>query len=248
MFCRGSGAGLEYKRVENSPYRGVVVKNNDPAGLQRIKVYIPELTNQPYDSWYEEFENININSIGKNIKTTWNDKETNGDFSDTDIFEEIAKNIPWAEPCSPILGESGSFRYYKDGKIATISDCNYVEGFESNNTKSPALSSGSFSPAFLYENYNTRLGDAFNNPLANYSINTNPFSFSYNPSKYVNKSKGVFGVPEVGSKVWVFHYSGDYNFPVYFGAVSKSHRDLILVNDTDNDNNIGAKTYSEFDN
>ena len=27
MFVRGSGSGLEYKRVDNSFYKGIVVKN-----------------------------------------------------------------------------------------------------------------------------------------------------------------------------------------------------------------------------
>jgi hypothetical protein len=246
MFVRGSGSGLEYKRVDNSFYRGIVVKNNDPLYLNRIKVYIPELTNQPFDSWFDEFENININSVGTNTDTKWNEKDTNGDWTDTKMFEEIAKLIPWAEPCSPLFGESGNFRYYKDGELATISDCNYEEGFDINDSESPSLSSGSFSPAFLYENQGTRLGDAFSKPLDNFTVNSNPYAFQYAPSKYVNKSKGIFGIPEVGSKVWVFHYEGDLNFPIYFGVVGKSYRELALINNTDNDKSIGVKYPYDF--
>ncbi|MCV6900893.1 hypothetical protein OE165_28065, partial [Escherichia coli] len=81
--------------------------------LMRVKVYIPELSNQPFDSWFDEFENININSVGENTATKWNEKPTNGDWTDTKMFEEISKLIPWAEQCSPLFGESGNFRYYK---------------------------------------------------------------------------------------------------------------------------------------
>ena len=239
MFVRGSGSGLENKRVDNSFYRGIVVKNNDPLKLHRVKIYIAELSNQPFDNWFESFDNINIKAPGTNNDTD--------NWTDVKIFEELSELIPWAEVCSPIIGESGNFRYYKDGEISTISDCNYPDGFEINNTDTPTLSAGTFSPAFLYENDSTALGDAFSNPLDNFSVKCNPYAFSYRPSKHVNKSKGIFGVPEIGSKVWVFHYEGDLNFPVYFGAVH-DYRELSLINDTDNEKMIGPKYPSEFEN
>lgn len=247
MFIRGSGAGLEYKRVDNSFYKGIVVKNNDPLKLNRVKVYIPELSNQPLDSWFGEYDNINIDSIGVNVINEWNEKEVNGDWSDTKIYEEISTLIPWAEQCFPLFGESGSFRYYKDGEIATISDCNYPEGFEVINSDTPTLSAGSFSPAFLYENIGTRLGDAFSSPTSNFTVKCNPYAYSYAPSKHVNKSKGVFGIPEVGSKVWVFHYEGDLNFPIYFGVVGKSYRELSIINNTDNDDKVSTGYPLDFE-
>jgi hypothetical protein len=247
MFVRGSGSGLEYKREDNSFYKGIVVKNNDPLNLHRVKVYIPELTNQPFDSWFDEYDNFNIKGIGSNIKTVWNEREENGDWSDFKIFEEISKTTPWAEQCAPLMGESNNFRYYKDGEISTISDCNYPEGFNINDDNPPSLSAGSFSPAFLYENLDTRLGDAFSQPLNNFSVKCNPYSFSYAPSKHVNKGKGFYGVPEVGSKVWVFHYKGDLNFPIYFGTYS-DYRTLTLINNTDNETQIGGKIPMDFEN
>ena len=244
MFVRGSGSGLEYKRVDTGFYRGIVVKNNDPSKLNRVKIYIPELTNQPYDNWFEQYINFNLNAPGKNL-TPLGEKDTG--LNDTKMFEEIAALIPWAEQCSGLVGESGNFRYHKDGEISFISDCNYEEGFTVNDTEAPSLSAGSFSPAFLYENESTVLGDAFSDPVANFCVKCNPYSFSYRPSKYVNKAKGMFGVPEVGSKVWVFHYEGDLNFPVYFGVV-RDYRSLTLINDTDNKEMIGPKYPADFDN
>lgn len=247
MFVRGSGSGNEYRRVDNSFYRGIVVKNNDPSRLNRVKVYIPELTNQPYDDWFEKFEQFILKSPGENSNPkTEKEKKTNGDWEDTSIYDNICAGIPWAEQCFPLMGESGNFRYSKDGKISTISDCNYEDGFQVIDNESPTVSKGSFSPAFLYENVDTVLGDAFSNPLDNFSVKCNPYAFSYRPSKHVNKSKGVFGIPEIGSKVWVFHYEGDLNFPVYFG-ISKDYRELTLINDTDNEFKIGSKYPLEFE-
>ena len=198
MFVRGSGGGLEYKRVDNASYRGIVVKNNDPLKLNRVKVYIPELSNQPYDDWFEKYTNYNLTVPGRNLTPL---KDTDTALNDTKLFEEICNLIPWAEQCFPLVGESGNSRYYKDGEISFISDCNYEEGFIVNDTESPSLSSGSFSPAFLYENKGTAIGDAFSDPVTNFCVKCNPYAFSYRPSKYVNKAKGMFGIPEVGSKV-----------------------------------------------
>ena len=237
MFVRGSGAGQEYKRVDNAFYRGIVVKNNDPAKLNRVKIYIPELTNQPFDEWFEKFENINIKAPGTNNTDNWQDVK---------MFEEISKMISWAEQCTPLMGEMGSFRYYKDGEISTISDCNYPEGFQINDTVSPSLSAGSFSPAFLYENSGTALGDAFSNPLGNFTVKCNPYSFAYRPSKHVNKCKGLFGIPNVGSKVWVFHAEGDLNFPVYFGGMN-DYRELSLINNNDNAEKLSFEYPSTFE-
>ena len=48
----------------------------------------------------------------------------------------------------------------------------------------------------------------------------------------VNKPKGVFCVPSVGSQVWVFHYRGDLNFPVYIGG-RHDFRGNSLITDSD---------------
>jgi hypothetical protein len=248
LFVRGSGSGNEYRRVDNSFYRGIVVKNNDPERLNRVKIYIPELTNQPYDDWFEKFENFILKSPGTNSNPkTEKEKKTNGDWENVSLFEDISKIIPWADPCYPLMGESGNFRYYKDGKISTISDCNYVDGFQINDDEPPTIKSGSFSPSFLYENITTVIGDAFADPLNNFTAKCNPYSFSYRPSNHVNKAKGSFGVPEVGTKVWVFHYEGDLNFPVYFG-VYHDFRSLTLINGTDNTNKISATYVNYFEN
>ena len=239
MFIRGSGAGNEYRRNDQSYYRGIVVKNNDPLRLNRVKIYIPELTNQPFDDWFEKYDEINVKSPGKN-----NPDDT---WVDAKLFEEIAKRTNWAEPCFPLMGESSNSRYNASGEISIISDCNYPEGFQINDTESLSLSAGAFSPAFLYENRDTAMADAFSSPLVGFTVKCNPYSFSYRPSKHVNKGKGIFGVPEVGAKVWVFHYQGDLNFPVYFG-VMQDQRTNLLITDTDNKEKISPTYPSDFEN
>jgi hypothetical protein len=239
MHVRGSGSGQEHRRTDNSFYRGVVVKNNDPLRLHRVKVYIPELTNQPFDEWFDEFDSLNIKMVGSNNSTD--------NFSDTKIFDEIAKHIPWAEQCFPLFGEGGISRYYKDGEICSISDTNYVSGLSSNTTSPTTLLSGTYSPSYIYENENTSLGDFFNSPLDTLSVNCNPYSFCYRSDKNTNKGKGLFGIPNVGTKVWVFHWDGDLNYPVYFGA-SKDYRELSLIDNTDNPSKLSNTYPGDFEN
>ena len=238
MFIGGTGSGIEFSRNDQGFYRGVVVKNNDPLRLNRVKIYISELSNQPFEEWFDTNDELNIKTPGTN--------NTEDNWSDTDIFEEIAKTIPWAEPCYPVIGESGNSRYYKDGKIVTISDCNYIDGFEVNNDLPPSISNGAYAPSFLYENKTTTLGDAFVAPIGNLSGQCNPYSFLYKPSGHTNKAKGITGIPEVGSKLWVFHWQGDFNFPVYFGAM-RDYRELALLNDTDNDQKISPTYPLDFE-
>jgi hypothetical protein len=238
MYIRGSGVGQEFKRNDTNFYRGIVMKNDDPLALNRVKVYISEISNQPYDEWFDKFENINVKVAGENnIGDSW---------KDTKIFDDIAIHIPWAEPCYPIMGESGSSRYYKDGKVVTISDCNYTDGFVTIDENPPTLEDGSFSPAMLFENKDTAIGDAFSTPMANLCGKCNPYSFLYRSDSHVNKAKGVFGIPEVGSKVWVFFWQGDPRFPVYFGT-TRDYRELTLINNTDRENNISVTYPTTFE-
>jgi hypothetical protein len=208
MFVRGSTAGEEYRRDDKSIYKGIVVKNDDPLGLYRVKVYIPELSNQPFDEWFDKYTDFSINVPGKNI----NDDKI-GTWYDTKIFSEVAAILPWAEPCHPIIGESGEYRYDEENKNAVHGDYNYVP--IENPLDDPTLENGFFSPAFLYTTRESMVNDAFISPLSNFTGKANQYGYAYQPSKF-DKSKGVFGVPEVGSKVWVFHYEGDLHFPVYF--------------------------------
>lgn len=241
MYARGVDDVVEYKRNDLTFYRGIVVKNNDPQKLYRVKVYIPELSNQPLQNWLNEYKAFSVRFPGKNNK--------NDSWSDTKIFEEISKYIPWAEPCFPLMGEGGPGRYNAPNEICTLSDADYFQGFSTNDTEPPTSERGSFSPSFFFENYETQIGDAFTDPVSNIGGVNNPYAFVGGPSNNVNKSKGIFSVPSVGTKVWVFHYSGDVNFPVYFG-MRRDFRENSLINNLDQENcNLQSLDYpGDFEN
>jgi hypothetical protein len=212
VYIRGSTAGVEYKRNDQSFYKGTIVQNNDPEALMRVKVYIPEISNEPLDNWLNKNEAIRTKMPGVNNKTD--------SWEDTDIFHEIKDLLPWAEPCLPLMGESGPGRFWSniDDGISSISDSNYVMDYKKNDTKPVDIQNGLSGPAFFYEASGLKQGDAFNDPTKNSTAINNPNSYDFQPIKHVNGSKGVYGVPNVGAQVWVFHYNGDLNFPVYFGG------------------------------
>ena len=51
---------------------------------------------------------------------------------------------------------------------------------------------------------------------------------AFAPKNSGPEASGAYGIPQVGSHVWVFHHRGDYNFPVYFG-VAPSYRETAMV-------------------
>jgi hypothetical protein len=222
VFVRGSNSGIESKREDFSMYRGIVARNDDPLQMNRVKVYIPELSNQPVENWLDTFDNMSIKIPGTNIESD--------NWQDLDIYQEILNNLPWAEIMYPIIGESSNARYFSNTGQSIISDSNYVDNI---NTKTPNLTSGTFSPAYLYDNYVTMINDAMINPIANDTVKNNPYGYSYRPNKMVNQTKGIMGIPEIGSKVWVTHYMGDLNFPLVIG-VMQDHRSLRLINENVN--------------
>ena len=222
MYVRGSNQGIEYKRDDQSFYKGIIVKNNDPEMLFRCKIYLPEISNQPLIDWLREFANGTIKTKFPGINNP------SDNWSDVQIFHEISQFIPWAEACLPITGEFGPARFFSPDSVATVSETNAEEGFETNNVSAPTIQTGSFAPAHSYVNDETNLPDAFADPVKNQTLYNNPYSREYQPASYSEASKGTFCVPRVGAQVWVFHYRGDLNFPVYFGG-RNSTRDNATI-------------------
>lgn len=222
VFVRGFGNGGEGKREDISPYRGIVVRNDDPLQMNRVKVFIPELSNQPFDNWFEKFDKIFIKAPGTNLE--------NDNWKDIKIYQEILRNLPWAEIMYPVIGESSNSRYFVDTEMSTITDANYSDR---NNTNTVSLTGGSFAPAYLYDNIKSMVGDSMQKPIPKFSIKNNPYAYSYRPNKMVGHTKGLIGIPEIGAKVWVQHYMGDLNFPIVMG-VMHDHKSLRLINENVN--------------
>lgn len=209
-------------------YLGIVIQNNDPQQRGRVKIFIPHLLSNTYSGWVNTLNDKKFKFIGNNINSSINN-----------ILDDLKKTLPWAECAAPLGGEnaSGRFNYFKNA--ATISDTARLSTFEPSKEKNPDTNNQNVDnigekPANIYESVEYKLHDAFSNPQTYNTNITNKYSYNYIPSSYSNKTKGSFGIPNVGAHVWVFFQNGDIQKPVYF-AVSYGKEDWRGIYDTLND-------------
>jgi len=194
MYVRGSSSADEYRRNDTFFYKGIVVDDNDPQENLRLKIFIPEISNQPLDDWLNIGDQKIMNFPGYYDALT------------PDVLEEIKKGLPWAEPALPLIGEFGPGRYFGEQGKGTMKDGNFIS--QDSDPPSKAQQEGKNSDENT-KNDNTTLNNAYGD---NYAANA-----------YPNAPKGAYGLPSIGSKIWVFHYGGDLNFPVYFAGRSSSN-------------------------
>tara|TARA_R110002051_G_scaffold96026_1_gene166127 strand:- start:47 stop:1210 length:1164 start_codon:yes stop_codon:yes gene_type:complete len=212
VYVKGSSKNIEYKKPDHSFYRGIVIDDQDPNKLMRVKVFIPELSNQPYEDWLSDFNNgiqtmIYPGSIGPLSKVN------------TDTLTEL---IPWAEQMAPLMGESGTSHYFAS-KGEQISKATYVG--TATQSKVPSDKSGGSMGRVTIATDGADCADAWVDGKLG---KANVTGGAYAPKNSGPESSGVYGTPQVGAHVWVFHYRGDLNYPVYFGT-SSSYRDTALV-------------------
>lgn len=197
-----------------SNYIGIVIQNNDPLGKGRIKVYVPHVSPNIYKRWNELSEDKKFKFLGKNV-----------DSDLSKIVEELKEILPWSVCAAPLFGENTSGRYNSSLDYGSTSDSSFVglSGFQSGKEFTPdsndvTTDGTGEKEGAIYEKYKTKLKDPFSNPQLNNVNQVNINAHEYVPSTYSNKPKGVFGIPSVGSHVWVFFYDGDPHYPVYFAV------------------------------
>lgn len=203
----------------NGMYLGIVVQNNDPEQRGRVKIYVPHISANVYQSWYQENVDKSFSFPGGNIES---------DLSK--IIEPLKLVLPWADPALPLVGATGSGRYNSHLDHASISDSSNIKTTKEDtdavdvNSKYNLNDSGlGESPGRKYEIESMRLDDAFTTSLSgskNAPNNINPYSYNYKPTTYSNQAKGSYSVPNVGSHLWLFFNDGDFLSPVYFAASS----------------------------
>ena len=205
-------------------YIGIVIQNNDPDKAGKVKVFVPHVTASVYKKWVERKSNKKFKFLGANIDNTIQQTLSGGIYNDTEnltnIIEELKIILPWAHCAAPLTSEDASGRYNNFNNFANISDSNFYNTF-SQSTSSAVDTPGK--PGAFFEKEENRLSDAFVNATKNIN-RPNLLAYEYVPSTYSNRAKGSFGVPAVGSHVWVFFREGNPTQPVYF-AVSYGSTD-----------------------
>lgn len=194
MYVRGSDQNIEYKRDLSGFFRGIVIDDYDPLSLQRVKIFVPGVTN--FDSGNDEDTFKAPHKIGS-IKP--------------DIHQKLLDICPYAEQASALWGELGS-SHYSASSGSQVSKATYVDNQTDDNP--PNSKTGGLMPR---QSISNRDNAGAGSSIDGFS-NVNPHAASYLPINSGPVASGFYGVPSVGSKVWVFFERGDINLPVYFAG------------------------------
>jgi uncharacterized Zn finger protein (UPF0148 family) len=210
---------------------GIVVQNNDPNFWGRVKVFVPE-------------HSPNIDKLNKWIddgnpegKDKWEflfnavDKEISPQLME--IFDDLKELLPWANFAGPIFGGNA------DGRFRRV-----LEKTARNDTATfgEAEAQNAYRPLNAY--VEDRVNDKFIQTDPGSKL-TNPNASDYEPCNYSGMVRGIFSIPNVGAKVYVFYQNNDPMFPVYFAASYNSDSIKQLYTGLNEVNKIGeiVKTY-----
>lgn len=210
-------------------YRGIIVQNNDPERLGRVKVFVPHLHLASIDIDEADYDSeFYFGEFGTNYQPK--DKKL---VDLTKYVEKIKFKLPWAEMSLPITG-GGFSSFNSASKRATVSDSpSYVnqQAEEDGSTGAPAGADVKQNPP----------SDAFSSS----SDIPNPLGASYTSQSFYNAPKGMFGIPQVNAKVWLFFLNGNPNSPVVFGyspsanTYNQIYDDTNYPNGYENNDNTG---------
>lgn len=184
----------------NGFYRGIIAQNNDPLRLGRVKVFVPHLHLASLDLDPRDYDKeFYFSEFGTNYN------KSNPNFVDlTKYIEKIKMKLPWAEVSLPVTG-GGYSSFNSPSNRATTSDSPYFVN-QNDEDGSTGTSAGALEQEYP--------------PKDKFSASTdtpNPLGASYTAQSYYNAPKGMFGIPQVNTKVWLFFLEGNPNNPVVFG-------------------------------
>lgn len=188
-------------RQLNGFYRGIIVQNNDPLKLGRVKVFVPHLHMALVEM---EPNDYNKEFYFSEFGTNYNKSDPNM-IDLTKYIEKIKMRLPWAEVSLPVTG-GGYSSFNSSSNRATTSDSPYFVNQSEEDDNSTGAPAGAMQQQYP--------------PKDKFSASTdspNPLGSAYTAQSYYNAPKGMFGIPQVNTKVWLFFLEGNPNNPVVFG-------------------------------
>ena len=195
------------KHLKNykSIYEGIVIQNDDPAGMGRVKVFIPaihlDLVLQRED--YEQ--NVNVSNFGENV-------QADNSLDITKYLDTLRRKITqWARVVQPIAGETGDLKYNSSDKLSTPSDSQDYDAMYDLEEDGANNIDG---PGGLYEDFQ----DVWGSQSTSGGINVNPTTGAYPFNKRNHQSKGSFGTIGVNTHVWVQFVNNNPLEPLVVGA------------------------------
>ncbi len=86
-------------------YTGIIIQNDDPETMGRVKVYVPEISMTVYDGWNKDRDTDKIfTNLGGN---------TNSSIT-PEILQRMKEGLPWARIQHPIFGMGAGTVFHND--------------------------------------------------------------------------------------------------------------------------------------
>lgn len=94
-------------------YKGVVLQNDDPEMMGRVKVWVPHINMTLYKAWNEDRDNDKIlTELGANL----------GGSLSPELLLRLKNALPWGLVKQPIFGMGTATTYHADKNVAVISN------------------------------------------------------------------------------------------------------------------------------
>ena len=195
--------------------RGVVIKNSDPEGRGRVKIFLPSLAKQVINSMSDKQDAEKqwcFKYLGDKVLSDKPEDVASTSDAATKIPDEymhtLAGVLDWVEQASPLVGGGGIANYDASTKTAHTSDSPYptTDGKAGQKPAMMPTRAGAINA----------ISSGSGNKQAEHAGNVDPHVHNQARPSYNNAAKGMFSVPNVGAHVWVFFEGGDVTRPVYF--------------------------------
>ena len=190
-------------------YRGIVIKNNDPEGRGRVKVFLPTLARQMLANQTSENKQWCLSYLGDEIvgDTPEGDQAASNKVLKIpdDNLHNVAGMLDWVDVVRPVFGGGTIAHYNAATKRATISDSGPESIASNKETNNPRATQYDAPPEPTSAGVN-KGGTGAGTVDPNSKINE--------PPRYNNCAKGMFSVPEVGAHVFIQFEGGNASRPL----------------------------------
>lgn len=192
-------------------YTGIVIDDKDPTGQCRVQVYIP--------------------SLNRSLKKVLSDGSSSfvfpGDDNNSsltlDELKELRKQCSWFSVSQPIFG-GGSFGRLDEnsGRTTTSDTAQSLDEFQYDNSTQSAKNVGELFNQF------SATSDGFSDPSATFTRNGNLTGRDYFSKNYINAPKGMFSVPQIGTKVLIQFFDDSTSRGVIIGKVPFARESQLI--------------------
>ena len=208
-------------------YRGIVIKNNDPEGRGRVKVFLPTLARQMLSNLSSENKQWCLSYLGDEIvgDTKAGDESASKKVLKIpdDKLHDVAGMLDWVDVVRPVFGGGTIAHYDATTKRVTISDSGQEATTNNKVVNSPRVTQYDTPP---------EPSSGGSNKGSTGAGTVDPNSKINEPPRYSNCAKGMFSVPEVGSHVFVQFEGGNVGRPLVVGVgyTSPEYKSVLQQN------------------